>query len=73
MPLEINSHVFITCAVTGSGATQDRSPHVPPQSRGDSWNRHFRRKSWAAIVHCHARDPETRGVPHSRKESHPVL
>ena len=29
MPLEMNKDVFITCAVTGSGGTQDRSPHVP--------------------------------------------
>jgi len=29
MPLEMNKEVFITCAVTGSGATQDRSHHVP--------------------------------------------
>ena len=29
MPLEMNRDVFITCAVTGSGGTQDKSPHVP--------------------------------------------
>lgn len=29
MPLTVNKDVFITCALTGSGATQDRSPHVP--------------------------------------------
>jgi hypothetical protein len=30
MPLDsMNREVFITCAVTGSGSTQDRSPHVP--------------------------------------------
>ena len=29
MPLTMNKEVFITCAVTGSGGTQDRSPHVP--------------------------------------------
>ena len=29
MPLTMNREVFITCAVTGSGSTQDRSPHVP--------------------------------------------
>ena len=29
MPLNMNSEVFITCAVTGSGSTQDRSEHVP--------------------------------------------
>ena len=25
----MNKDVFITCAVTGSGGSQDRSPHVP--------------------------------------------
>ena len=29
MPLTMNREVFITCAVTGSGGTQDRSRHVP--------------------------------------------
>ena len=29
MPAECNLAPFITCAVTGLGATQDRSPHVP--------------------------------------------
>ena len=29
MPLTANLTPFITCAVTGSGGTQDRSPHVP--------------------------------------------
>ncbi|MEL6211395.1 MAG: 3-keto-5-aminohexanoate cleavage protein, partial [Pseudomonadota bacterium] len=29
MPLTANREVFITCAVTGSGGTQDRSPNVP--------------------------------------------
>ncbi|MEC8743614.1 MAG: 3-keto-5-aminohexanoate cleavage protein, partial [Pseudomonadota bacterium] len=38
MPLSMNRDVFITCAVTGSGATQDRSPHVPrsPKQIADS-------------------------------------
>ena len=38
MPLEMNREVFVTCAVTGSGSTQDRSPHVPrsPKQIADS-------------------------------------
>ncbi len=62
MPLAINREVFITCAVTGSGATQDRSPHVPrsPQQIADSAI--AAAKAGAAVVHCHVRDPET-GVP----------
>ncbi|MEL6618399.1 MAG: 3-keto-5-aminohexanoate cleavage protein [Pseudomonadota bacterium] len=65
MPLAMNREVFITCAVTGSGGTQDRSPHVPrsPEQIADSAI--AAAKAGAAVVHCHVRDPET-GVP-SRK------
>ncbi len=59
MPLEMNQEVFITCAVTGSGGTQDRSPHVPrsPEQIADSAI--AAAKAGAAVVHCHVRDPET--------------
>ncbi|MDR9394583.1 MAG: 3-keto-5-aminohexanoate cleavage protein [Roseovarius sp.] len=62
MPLAMNREVFITCAVTGSGGTHDRSPHVPrsPQQIADSAI--AAAKAGAAIVHCHVRDPET-GAP----------
>ncbi|TNF12453.1 MAG: 3-keto-5-aminohexanoate cleavage protein [Rhodobacteraceae bacterium] len=65
MPLAMTREVFITCAVTGSGATQDRSPHVPrsPQQIADSAIDAAR--AGAAIVHCHVRDPET-GAPSRR-------
>jgi len=59
MPLAINKNVFITCAVTGSGGTQDRSPHVPrsPEQIADSAI--AAAQAGAAVVHCHVRDPET--------------
>jgi len=62
MPLSMNRNVFITCAVTGSGATQDKSPHVPrsPQQIADSAIEAA--KAGAAVVHCHVRDPES-GAP----------
>ncbi|MEQ8897050.1 MAG: 3-keto-5-aminohexanoate cleavage protein [Roseovarius sp.] len=62
MPLAMNREVFITCAVTGSGGTQDKSPHVPrsPEQIADSAIAAAR--AGAAIVHCHVRDPET-GAP----------
>ena len=62
MPLKMNRDVFITCAVTGSGATQDRSRYVPrsPQEIADSAIAAAR--AGAAVVHCHVRDPET-GAP----------
>ena len=62
MPLAMNREVFITCAVTGSGATQDRSHHVPrsPEQIADSAI--AAAKAGAAVVHCHVRDPDT-GAP----------
>ena len=59
MPLEMNREVFITCAVTGSGATQDRSRHVPRSPREIADSAIEAAKAGAAIVHCHVRDPET--------------
>ena len=59
MPLEINRDVFITCAVTGSGSTQDRSPHVPRSPKQIADSAIEAAKAGAAIVHCHVRDPET--------------
>ncbi|WP_164660958.1 3-keto-5-aminohexanoate cleavage protein [Tropicibacter sp. Alg240-R139] len=62
MPLEMNRDVFITCAVTGSGGTQDRSPHVPRSPKQIADNAIAAAKAGAAVVHCHVRDPET-GAP----------
>lgn len=62
MPLAINREVFVTCAVTGSGATQDRSPHVPRSPEQIANSAIDAAKAGAAIVHCHVRDPET-GAP----------
>ena len=65
MPLNMNKEVFITCAVTGSGGTQDRSPHVPRSPKQIAESAIAAAKAGAAVVHCHVRDPET-GKP-SRK------
>ena len=62
MPLKMNREVFITCAVTGSGATQDKSPHVPRSPKQISESAILAARSGAAVVHCHVRDPET-GAP----------
>lgn len=59
MPLTMNTDVFITCAVTGSGGTQDRSPHVPRSPEQIANSAIAAAKAGAAIVHCHVRDPET--------------
>ncbi|SNS78852.1 3-keto-5-aminohexanoate cleavage protein [Antarctobacter heliothermus] len=62
MPLEINKEVCITCAVTGSGGTQDRSPHVPRSPQQIAESAIDAAKAGAAVVHCHVRDPES-GAP----------
>ncbi len=59
MPLSMNREVFITCAVTGSGGTQDRSPHVPRSPAQIAESAIAAAKAGAAIVHCHVRDPDT--------------
>ena len=71
MPLAMNKEVFITCAVTGSGATQDRSPLVPRSPAQIAESAIAAARAGAAIVHCHVRDPETgkpsRDVKHYRE------
>lgn len=65
MPLAMNREVFITCPVTGSGGTQERSPHVPRSPKEIAASAIDAAKAGAAIVHCHVRDPET-GKPSRR-------
>jgi uncharacterized protein (DUF849 family) len=67
MPLTMSREVFITCAVTGSGGTQDRSPHVPRSPKQIADSAIDAARAGAAIVHCHVRDPET-GAPSRRLE-----
>ena len=62
MPLAMNREVFITCAVTGSGSTQERSPHVPRSPKEIADSAIDAAKAGAAVVHCHVRDPES-GAP----------
>ena len=65
MPLEMTRKVFVTCAVTGSGGTQDRSPHVPRSPADIAQSAIEAARAGAAIVHCHVRDPDT-GSPSRR-------
>lgn len=67
MPLTMNREVFITCAVTGSGGTQDRSPHVPRSPEQIAASAIDAAKAGAAVVHCHVRDPETGKPSRDRK------
>ena len=57
----MNTEVFITCAVTGVGATTHRSelvPVTPPQIADAALEA---ARAGAAIVHIHVRKPETGG------------
>lgn len=54
--------VFITCAVTGSGDTADKSEHVPVTPEQIANSAIDAAKAGAAVVHCHVRNPET-GAP----------
>ena len=67
MPLACSREVFVTAAVTGAGATQERSPHVPRSPRQIAASAIAAAKAGAAIVHCHVRDPET-GKPSRKTE-----
>ena len=55
----MNNEAFITCAITGAGATTDRSDKVPvtPEQIADSALEAA--AAGAAIVHLHVRDPAT--------------
>ena len=53
MPLKLREKVFITAAITGSGSTQDRSPHVPRSPTEIANAAIEAAKAGAAIVHCH--------------------
>ena len=67
MPLACSREVFVTAAVTGAGATQERSPHVPRSPRQIAASAIAAAKAGAAVVHCHVRDPET-GKPSRKTE-----
>ena len=55
----MNTEVFITCAVTGAGATTDRSERVPVTPQQIATEAIEAAKAGAAIAHIHVRDPAT--------------
>ena len=57
----MNGEVFITCAVTGVGATTERSELVPVTPRQIAEAALGAARAGAAIVHIHVRDPTTGG------------
>ncbi len=50
---------FITCAVTGVGASTDRNPHVPITPKQIAASAIEAARAGAAIAHIHVRDPST--------------
>jgi len=55
----LNPAPFITCAVTGSGATTGKSDKVPVTPRQIADSAIEAAKAGAAVVHLHVRDPRT--------------
>jgi uncharacterized protein (DUF849 family) len=55
----VNADVFITCAVTGAGATADKSELVPVAPRQIADAAIEAGRGGAAVVHIHVRDPAT--------------
>ncbi|MER9071102.1 3-keto-5-aminohexanoate cleavage protein [Mesorhizobium sp. M0902] len=54
------SEAFITCAVTGSGANVERSPHVPVSPEEIANSAIEAARAGAAVVHIHVRDAVTK-------------
>ena len=55
----MNFEVIVTCAVTGAGATTDKSPHVPITPEEVANSAIEAAKAGASVAHVHVRDPET--------------
>jgi uncharacterized protein (DUF849 family) len=55
----MNRNVFITCALTGAGATTDKSEHVPITPKQIAAAAVEAAKAGAAIAHIHVRNPQT--------------
>ena len=65
--------VIISCAVTGSIHTPSMSPHLPVTSQEIAESALDAAEAGAAIVHLHARDPETGKPVHTPEDFEPVL
>src|SRR3546814_8358434 len=59
------SKVIISCAVTGSVHTPTMSPHLPVTPDQIATAAIEAAEAGAAVLHLHARDPETRSEEHT--------
>jgi len=66
--MDLNDKVIITCAVTGAIHTPSMSPHLPVTPEEIAAAAVGAAEAGAAIVHLHARDPET-GKPDQTPEA----
>ncbi len=67
------SKVIISCAITGSIHTPSMSPHLPVTAAQIAESALEAAEAGAAIVHLHARDPETGKPVHSPEDFEPFL
>lgn len=56
----MNFEPFITCAINGSGATEDKHPNIPVTPKDIAQNVADAARAGAAICHIHARDQKTK-------------
>ncbi len=71
--MSTNNKVIITCAVTGSIHTPTMSPHLPITASEIADNAIGAAEAGAAIIHLHARDPETGAPDQSLEAFQPIL
>jgi uncharacterized protein (DUF849 family) len=69
----VTGKVIITCAVTGSIHTPSMSPHLPVTAAEIAEAAIGAAEAGAAIVHLHARDPETGKPVHEPEDFEPFL
>jgi len=67
------SKVIISCAITGSIHTPSMSPHLPVTAAQIAQSALEAAEAGAAIVHLHARDPETGKPVHTPEDFEPFL
>jgi uncharacterized protein (DUF849 family) len=65
--------VIISCAITGSIHTPSMSPHLPVTAQQIADSALGAAEAGAAIVHLHARDPETGKPVHTPEDFEPFL
>ena len=71
--MSTENKVIITCAITGSIHTPTMSPHLPITASEIADNAIGAAEAGAAIIHLHARDPETGAPDQSLEAYQPIL